>query len=97
MAGENLAIDAALKGSVRLQGEVVAAATAGTTGQIRVYFRDENNMIMLAKGTDVPADDTAGYMKGALYVDENVAAGTTGLYVNVGTNAAANFDAVSDA
>ena len=52
---------------------------------------------MYARGTDVPADTTSGYAKGCLFVDTDVAAGTTGLYVNVGTNTAADFDAVSDA
>lgn len=98
MAGENLVIDGMLKGSIRLQGEVVAKATAGTaTNPIEVYIRDRNDMIIYATGLEVPADTTAGYAKGCLFVDKNVAAGTTGLYVNVGTEASANFDAVSDA
>ena len=97
MAGENLVIDKLMKGSIQLQGELVDNTPAGTTGDILVYFRNNIGMIMYATGPDVPADTTAGYAKGCLFVDVNVAAGTTGLYVNVGTDASANFDAVSDA
>jgi hypothetical protein len=96
MAGENLIIDGMLKGSLRLQGEVVDKTTAGTaTNPIEVYIRDRNGMIMYATGLEVPGD-IAGYAKGCLFVDKNVADGTTGLYVNVGTEASADFDAVSD-
>ena len=72
-------------------------AAAGTTGDIIVYVRDFQDNILWASGTDVPADSTSGYAKGALFIDRDVAAGTTGLYVNVGTTSACNFDAVSDA
>lgn len=80
-----------------LDGEVIDSDVAGTTGDIRVMIRDRDGDIVRATGTDVPADDTSGYAKGCLFIDTNVDAGTTGLYVNVGTNTAANFDAVSDA
>ena len=80
-----------------LFGEDFDNAAAGTTGNIIIYLRDESDNILWASGTDVPADATSGYAKGCLFIDRNVAAGTTGLYVNVGTTTAANFDAVSDA
>lgn len=83
--------------AIKVRGKTVNAATAGTTNPIRVFMYDESGYIMYSTGLEVPADSTAGYAKGALHVDTNVAAGTTGLYVNVGTTAAANFDAVSDA
>jgi len=83
--------------SMILNGELVSATRAGTSGAIKVMFWDENHDIMWAKGTDVPADTTSGYAKGCLFVDTDVAAGTTGLYVNVGTSTECNFDAVSDA
>lgn len=83
--------------SIILAGEVVDNSIAGTTGNILVQIRDGSYDIVRATGTDVPADDTSGYAKGCLFIDTDVAAGTTGLYVNVGTNSACNFDAVSDA
>ena len=83
--------------SLKALGETLLAATAGTTDNIKVILRDSSNDILYATGTDVPADTTSGYAKGCLFIDTNVAAGTTGLYVNVGTNTSANFDAVSDA
>lgn len=80
-----------------LSGEDYDNAAAGTTGDILVYLRDHADDILWASGTDVPADDSSGYAKGCLFIDRNVAAGTTGLYVNVGTTTAADFDAISDA
>lgn len=82
---------------LRVHGQAISATVAGTSAAINVLMRDGDNKILYATGTDVPADDTAGYAKGCLFIDTNVAAGTTGLYVNVGTTTAANFDAVSDA
>ena len=83
--------------ALKLTGNTVAATTAGTTNPIKAYLYDGDGYILYSTGLEVPADATAGYAKGALHVDTNVAAGTTGLYVNVGTTAAANFDAVTDA
>lgn len=83
--------------SIRLSGTIVAAAIAGTTDDIKVLIYDGSDDVLLATGTDVPSDDTAGYAKGCLFVDTDVAAATTGLYVNVGTTSDCDFDAVSDA
>lgn len=59
--------------------------------------RNPAGHIVYETGTTVPTDATAWYAKGALFVDTDVAGGTTGLYVNVGTTASCNFDAISDA
>ena len=83
--------------SIWLGGERVSAAVAGTSAAIKVLVRDDDHDILWATGTDVPADTSSGYAKGCLFIDRNVAAGTTGLYVNVGTTTSANLDAVSDA
>jgi hypothetical protein len=64
---------------------------------VTAYMIDGNGYVMYATGTTVPSDAGAGYAKGCLFVDTDVAGGTTGLYVNVGTTASCNFDAVSDA
>ena len=83
--------------ALKLTGNTIGATTAGTTNPIRAYLYDENGNILYSIGLEVPTDATAGYAKGALHVDTNVATGTTGLYVNVGTTASCNFDAVTDA
>ena len=82
---------------ITVYGDDYDNAAAGTTGDIIVMFRDHQDNILWATGTDVPADDTSGYAKGCLFIDRDVSAGTTGLYVNIGTTNACNFDAVSDA
>lgn len=78
--------------SIILDGEVVDNAIAGTTGNIKVLQRDGSKKILLATGTDVPTDSTAGYAKGCKFIDTDVAAGTGGAYENVGTSAECNFD-----
>lgn len=83
--------------SITLAGEVISASVAGTTNPIRVNIRDGSRNILHASGTEVPTNTTSGYAKGCLFIDTNVAAGTTGLYVNVGTTVECDFDAVSDA
>ncbi|SRR5712691_2771662 len=69
----------------------------GATTTVLVLLKDNAGKVLWATGTTVPTDGEAGYSKGGLFVDTDVAAGTTGLYVNVGTTAACNFDAVVDA
>ena len=81
--------------SMMRSGEVVKAAVAGTTGNIRVMEYDEDHDIVYATGTDVPADTTSGYAKGCIFIDTDVAAGTTGRYENVGTSSSCNFDITS--
>lgn len=99
---EGLTIDGMLTGvpvfeAIKLVGKTVNATTAGTTNPIKVLLYDEGGYILYSTGLEVPTDATAGYAKGALHVDTNIAAGTSGLYVNVGTTSAANFDLVTDA
>lgn len=59
--------------------------------------RDPAGNIINEVGTTVPTDATAGYAKGAFFIDSDVAGGTSGLYVNVGTTASCNFDLITDA
>lgn len=80
-----------------LFGTTVSTTSGAATVSIKALLKDEDGMILLATGTGVPDDAVAGFAKGCLFIDTDVAAGTTGLYVNVGTTSAANFDAVSDA
>jgi len=75
-------------------GAPVSSTLAGTSGQILVLMRDKNMDILHATGTDVPANATAGYAKGCLFIDRDVVTGTTGLYENIGTNTSCNFNAI---
>lgn len=65
--------------------------------QCNVLIRDGLGKILLATGTTVPTDGKSGYAKNCLFIDTDVAAGTSGLYTNIGTTAACNFNLVSSA
>lgn len=64
---------------------------------IIVLEKDGDGDILRCKGIVTVTDGGAGYAKGCLYIDTDVAAGTSGLYVNVWTTASCNFDLVTDA
>jgi len=75
-----------------LYGDDFDNTAAGTTADITVYIRDKSDNILLATGLDVPVDTSSGYAKGCRFIDTNVAAGTGGVYENVGTATSCNFD-----
>jgi hypothetical protein len=50
--------------------------------------------LLLASGTTVPADGTAGYQTGCIFQHTDGGAGTA-LYVNEGTASSCDFDAVT--
>lgn len=62
-----------------------------------VLVSNGDGQAMLVTGTTVPADAGTKYGKGCLFVDTDVATGTTGLYVNVGTASSCVFKAVTNA
>jgi len=64
------------------------------TTQVLVLEEDVNGDVLRASGTTVPTDGETGYSKGAIFLDTNVGAGTTGFYENVGTTTACNFDTI---
>lgn len=74
-----------------VHGQAIDASTAGTTSNINVLIRDANQHALFATGTDVPADDTARYAKGCLFINTSVVTGTSGLYHNTGTSAECKF------
>lgn len=76
-------------------GEVRTATVAGTTANIRIMEFDEDHDAVHCTGTDVPTDTTSGYAKGCIFIDTDVATGTTGRYENVGTNTSCNFDIIT--
>jgi len=58
---------------------------------VTIVLRDEEGNILLAYGTTVPTDATAGYAKGCLFIKTDVATGVKGLYENFGTTSSCNF------
>lgn len=62
-----------------------------------VVLRDGEGNALLATALAVPADTGAGFAKGCLFIDTDVASGTSGLYVNIGTKASCIFKLVTNA
>lgn len=84
----------------KLAQVVVPALTIGGTKiatGVTAILKDDNDKALLATGTTVPADAGALYAKGCLFIDTDVATGTSGLYVNVGTAASCVFKLVTNA
>jgi len=69
---------------------------SATTDEV-VLLEDGLGNVLLATGTTVPTNTTAGYAKGCLFIDTNVAGGTGGLYCNKGTKTSCTFSLVSQA
>lgn len=57
---------------------------------------DPGNGVVMARSSSVPADATAGYSHGCLYVKTNGTTESDAVYVNVGSNSSCNFDAITD-
>ena len=77
-------------------GELTLAGNRYKIGAetVNVLQKDASGKILLATGTTVPTDATAGYAKGCLFIDTDVTTGLSGIYENVGTTASCNFDAL---
>ena len=69
----------------------------GTTvaSGVTALLKDGQGKVLLATGATVPANGGSKYAKGCLFIDTDVATGTTGLYCNKGTSASAAFTAVT--
>ena len=80
--------------SVRLEGSSLTNAQTGTTNSVKILLYDDQFDILLATGTDVPANDTNRYAKGCLFIERDVATGTSGVYENVGTRTDCLFQRV---
>jgi hypothetical protein len=78
------------------KGEVPGAITptGKTVSGVTSLMKDNNGKILIATGTTVPTDAGAGYAKGCIFIDTDVGAGSQGVYINVGTTAACNFDVI---
>jgi hypothetical protein len=57
-----------------------------------VLLKNSVGDILLATGTTVPTDAGDGFAKGCYFIDTDVATGSQGVYINVGTSASCNFD-----
>jgi hypothetical protein len=80
-------------------GEIILAGIDTDKGAetINVLLRNAIYDVLLATGLTVPTDATTGYAKGCLFIDTDVAAATSGLFVNIGTNTSCSFKLVSNA
>lgn len=58
---------------------------------------DGNNNLLIATGLTVPTAGSSGFAKGCLFIDTDVATGTTGLNCNKGTASSCQFTAVTQA
>lgn len=76
-----------------------ATGSAETINSIAItgVLVDGNGDLLMATGTTVPTDGSSGYAKGCLFIDTDVATGTTGLYCNKGTKTSSQFTAVTQA
>lgn len=93
---ETAEIDGALTvGGVATLEEGARLAATAVSG-VTTLLKDSAGNALLATGTTVPGDVT-GYAKGALFIDTDVADGTSGLYVNIGVPSSALFKLVTNA
>ena len=76
--------------ALQINGSLIATGVVG-------ILLDENGKALLATGTTVPSNGANGYAKGCLFIDTDVATGTTGLYCNKGTSSSCVFTAVTQA
>lgn len=75
--------------------QVVGAVRTINAQSIRVREVDENGYVTRCSGTVSITNGGAGYAKGCLYVKTNVAAGTSGLYKNIGDTSACEFTVIT--
>jgi len=66
-------------------------------GAVTVLIQDASGKALLATGVTVPTNATDGFAKGCLFIDTDVASGTTGLNCNKGTATSCVFTAVTQA
>ena len=79
--------------ALQVEGRSETINSVAITG----IFRDGEGNLLVATGTTVPTDTSSGYAKGCLFIDTDVATGTSGLHVNVGTKTSSVFKLVTNA
>lgn len=80
---------------LEVKGGMTVANTAASG--VTHLIKDALGKTLLATGTTVPSDTAPLYAKGCLFIDTDVATGTSGLYVNVGTSSSCVFKLVTNA
>jgi hypothetical protein len=65
--------------------------TGKTVGAVSVLLKNDSGKILLASGTSVPSVGSALYAKGALFIDTDVADGSSAIYENTGTVTSCSF------
>jgi len=85
-----MALDSSTFDVTKLRGDTITINSQTVT----VLERDSAGNVLRCQGTVTITDGASGYAKGCLYIKTDVAAGTTGLYENVGITTSCNFDAI---
>ena len=75
------------------------AGTTRTIGAetVTVLMYDPSGNVLWATGITKPTNSTAGYAKGAIFIDTDVAAGTGSVNLNKGDTTACEFTLVTQA
>ena len=61
------------------------------TTEVAVLTKDSSGDVLFATGITVPTNGETGFAKGCEFHDTDVAGGTSGSYVNIGTNTSCEF------
>lgn len=73
----------AVIGRLTLDGETISG--------VKRLQMDSSNKVLLASGTTVPTNGTAGYAKGCVFIQTDTATGLCARYENIGTTASCQF------
>lgn len=64
---------------------------------VAVWQAGVNGNISYCSGTTVPANNSAGFAKGCIFIKTDAATGISGTYENVGTTSACDFELIASA
>lgn len=82
-------------GQLKLPALTIDGTTIATG--VTAIIKDSDNNALFCTGITLPSDGGALYAKGCLFIDTDVATGTSGLYVNEGTADSCSFKLVTNA
>ena len=78
----------AVIGRLTLDGETISG--------VKRLQMDSSNKVLLASGTTVPTNGTAGYAKGCVFIQTDTATGLCARYENIGTTASCQFRVIGN-
>jgi hypothetical protein len=82
-------------GQIRITGVDTYFGTTSATITVKVLMLDAVGDVLMCTGTAAgPTDDLAGFAKGCIYIDTDPTDGTSGSYVNIGTNLLCEFNLI---